>query len=146
MISTFDKAGLRFQYPENWSLTDESLDDWPKSVTVQSPGGGFCSIVLYDHGTEPNTLLEQTLSQMRAEYPELESSVVVEQFDETAATGYEMFFYCFDFLVSARVFVLRAADGRVFLFLWQAEDRDFAQVEPVFRAITTSLLREQAAE
>ena len=73
----------------------------------------------------------------------LESTAISEQFDDTEVLGYEMFFYCFDFLVCARALSVRADDGKVYLILWQAEDRDFSQVESVFRAITTSLLREQ---
>jgi hypothetical protein len=146
MVATFDHSGLRFHYPENWQINDESLVDWPRSVSVQSPGSGFWTVVQYELGTAPESLLEQTLEQMRNEYEGLESSTLVEQFEETEAIGYEMFFYCFDFLVCARAFVARMDDGKVVLILWQAEDRDFANVEPVFRAITISLLRHHAAE
>lgn len=146
MIATFNQLGLRFHYPENWTITDESTADWPKTVSVQSPGSGFWTVVQYEIGTEPESLLEQTLQQMRAEYENLESSMLFDRFDETEVMGYEMYFYCFDFLVCARAFVARADDGKVLLILWQAEDRDFLQAEPVFRAITTSLLRDQLTE
>jgi hypothetical protein len=56
-----------------------------------------------------------------------------------------MFFYCLDFLISARAFAMKAGTGQVLLMLWQAEDRDFTNYEPVFRAITISLLRELQA-
>lgn len=146
MIATFDQADIRFHYPENWKITDEVIIDWPRTVSVQSPGSGFWTLVQYDLGAEPVSLLEETLQEMRTEYENLESAAISEQFDETEVMGYEMFFYCFDFLVCARVLAIRADDGKVFLILWQAEDRDYAQVEPVFRAITTSLLREQVTE
>ena len=142
MIATFDHFGLRFQYPENWSITDESSDDWPKSVSVQSPGSGFWSVMQYDLGTDHVALLDETLQEMRTQYEDLETSVISEVFDEQDVLGYEMFFYCLDFLVCARALTVRADDGKVYLILWQAEDREYAQVEAVFRAITTSLLRE----
>jgi hypothetical protein len=146
MIATFDQPGLHFHYPENWKITDESLVDWPRTVSVQSPGSGFWTVVQYELGSDPESLLKETLDEMRAEYENLESSVVVDQFEETDVIGYEMFFYCFDFLVCARAFAARTVDGKVTLILWQAEDRDFAQMEPVFRAITISLFRDRAAD
>jgi hypothetical protein len=82
---------------------------------------------------------------MRTQYEDLESTAVSDQFDDNEVIGYEMFFYCFDFLVSARAFGARADDGKIYLILWQAEDRDYSQLESVFRAITTSLLREKIA-
>ena len=142
MTATFDKAGIRFHYPENWEIVDENLVDGPHTVSLQSPGGGFWSVMIYDRGTDTSALLRETLDQMRAEYESLESSVIFDEFDETEATGYEMFFYCLDFLICARALAMKSATGQILLMLWQAEDRDFTKYEPVFRAITTSLLRE----
>lgn len=142
MTATFDKAGIRFQYPENWEIIDENLLDSPRNVSLQSPGGGFWSLMIYDAGVEPKSLLQETLDQMRKEYENLESSVISEEFDEIQATGYEMFFYCLDFLVCARAMTVKTDSGKIMLLLWQAEDRDFTKYEPVFRAITVSLLRQ----
>lgn len=142
MTATFDKAGIRFHYPENWEIVDENFVEGPHTVSLQSPGGGFWSVMIYDLGTDTTTLLRETLDQMREEYEDLESSVIFDQFEDAEATGYEMFFYCLDFLVSARAFVVKIATGQIMLMLWQAEDRDFTKYEPVFRAITVSLLRE----
>ena len=145
MTGKFDKAGIRFHYPENWEIIDENVLDGPRTVSLQSPGGGFWTLMIYERGTDTASLLRETIEQMREEYEGLESNVILDEFDQTGATGYEMFFYCLDFLVCARVFAVKAANGQVMLMLWQAEDRDFIEYEPVFRAITVSLLRELAA-
>jgi hypothetical protein len=142
MSAVFTKAGIRFQYPENWTLVDESLLDWPRTVSLQSPGGGFWSLMKYDRGADVAALLRETLNQMREEYDSLESSVITEQFDDISSTGYEMYFYCLDFLVCAKALAIQSKGGDVLLLLWQAEDREFTKYEPIFRAITTSLLRE----
>lgn len=141
MTAVFDKAGLRFQYPENWTITDENLTDAPQTVSVQVPGGGFWSVMLYDRPAESNALLRETLDEMRREYVSLESSTISDEFEGTVAIGYEMYFYCLDFLVCARVLAMKTPDGLPLLVLWQAEDRDFTTYEPVFRAMTISLLR-----
>lgn len=145
MVASYHHPGLQFFYPDNWTITDESLADWPRTVSVQSPGSGFWTVVQYELGTTPQTLLEQTLRQMQEEYESVESATIVDQFEAVQATGFELFFYCFDFLICARILTARAADGSVLLILWQAEDREFAEAELVFRAITTSLLRGAAA-
>ena len=142
MSAVFDKAGIRFQYPENWEIVDESLLDWPRTVSLQLPGGGFWSLLMYEPGTDSASLLRETLGQMKEEYQNLESSVITEQFENVTGTGYEMYFYCLDFLVCAKTIILKAASGHVLLLQWQAEDREFAKYEPVYRAITVSLLRE----
>lgn len=144
MIATFDQGGLRFHYPENWQITDESLLEWPRTVSVQSPGSGFWTVYQYEIGADSGQLLKETLDEMRAEYDSLESSVIQESFEDHELTGYELYFYCLDFLVRARVLVGRGTDGKTVLVFWQAEDRDFDRSEPVFRAITTSLLRPPA--
>ena len=41
MPARFDKLGISFQYPENWTLDDSDALLGRKSVTVYSPGGRF---------------------------------------------------------------------------------------------------------
>lgn len=140
MTACYEKSGIRFLYPESWEITDEQLFDDPRSVSVQSPSSAFWSLMVYDLETEPQALVDQVLESMRGEYEELECSVVRDQFADVDSLGYEMCFYCLDFIVNARTFAVRAR-GRTLLFLWQAEDREFDQMEPVFRAMTVSLLQ-----
>jgi hypothetical protein len=77
---------------------------------------------------------------MREEYEGLETLEVSERLAGVDSSGCDMCFYCLDFLVNARVLATRAL-GKTLLILWQAEDREFDQLEPVFRAITISLLQ-----
>lgn len=146
MTATFHKAGIHFQYPENWEIIDENLLDAPRTVSLQCPGGGFWALMVYEPEADPEALLNETLSQMQAVYEELESSDLTEKFEDIEATGYEMYFYCFDLLVCARAMVIQDVGDQMFLMIWQAEDRDFTKYEPVFRAITISLLRNAATE
>ena len=140
MTACYERSGIRFLYPENWEITEEQLLDDPKSVTVQSPASGFWSLMVYDLETEPQTLVEQVLESMRGEYEGLECSVIRDRFADVDSLGYEMCFYCLDFIVDARALAARAR-GKTLLLIWQAEDREFEQLEPVFRAMTISLLQ-----
>jgi hypothetical protein len=56
--------------------------------------------------------------------------------------GYDLNFFYLDLTNTALIRSFRTADASC-LVLCQAEDRDFAEVGPVFRAITTSLLADR---
>lgn len=145
MTGRYDRAGLRFLYPENWKVADEHITGMPQSLTVESPGSGFWVIMVYDIEIEPAMLADQVVDSMRDEYDGLEATDVSRQFGEVKAAGFDMMFYCLDFVVHARVLALRAL-GKSILTMWQAEDREFESLEPVFHAITTSLLEPETVD
>ena len=95
--------------------------------------------MIYESPMEPRSLLDQVLTSMQAEYEGVESAVIHDQFADVESLGYDMCFYCLDFLVNARALAAQAR-GKTILILWQAEDREFDRLEPVFRAMTISLL------
>jgi hypothetical protein len=59
---------------------------------------------------------------------------------EYQVDGYELNFYCLDFLITAHVLSLRSPQGQLAV-LYQAENRDFDGLQPVFDAISASLLQ-----
>ncbi len=137
MSGHYTKLGIEFLYPENWLITDEETKSWPRSVTVQNPTGAFWSLMVYDDA-DPSALLDQVAEVMEAEYDDIEATEVTEEFAEFVASGFDLAFYCLDFLVNSRTLAVRAA-RQTYLMVWQAEDREFSELEPVFRAISTSL-------
>jgi hypothetical protein len=143
MTACYERSGIRFLYPENWRVTDEQLNDSPLSVSVESPDTGFWTLMVYDAGIDPDALIAQVLESMEDEYEGVESSAIVDRFDDVESTGCDMLFYCLDLVVNSRAFSARAR-GKTLLILWQAEDREFEELEPVFRAITTSVLRAES--
>jgi hypothetical protein len=139
MTAVYDKLGIRFLYPENWQLSDERAGASPHSVSVLSPSGALWSVDLHRSSVDAESLAGDVLKVMGEEYSDLEAEPATELIGEFAATGYDMSFYCMDLLVSARLRALRTDMGAMVL-LFQAEDRDFERLEPVFRAINLSLL------
>ena len=137
MSAVYDKQGLHFEYPENWTLDESAATDG--EVTVNSPGGGFWSVVVCGSADDPRKYAESSLSAMREEYEQLD----VEPVEETVAghrlTGYDLNFFCMDLTNSARIRAVRTLDA-VLLILCQAEDREFDHAAPVYAAMTTSLL------
>jgi len=56
MPAKFDKMGISFQYPENWTLDEEDALQGRDSVTVYTPGGGFWSVAVHPSTTDPDQL------------------------------------------------------------------------------------------
>lgn len=136
----YDKLGIRFMYPENWEIAEDDPRDEPRTVTAQNDSGAFWSITSYGQPVDPTDLAATALSALREEYEELEAEYVSETIGQTEATGYEIHFYVQQLVAAARIRVFQH-DAKMVLLLCQAEDREFDQLEPVFRAMTHSLLQ-----
>ncbi len=139
MPAVYEKMGIRFFYPDNWTLDEDEALSGNRSVTVQSPGGAFWSIVLHPPGSNPADLAAAALDALKAEYDDSEAEPVVEQLGPQEVRGYDLNFFYLDFTNTAVVRSFRIPDATC-LVLCQAEDREYVQAGPVFRAITTSLL------
>jgi hypothetical protein len=144
MPALFDDLGLRFQFPENWSLEE---DDTPgrESATVYSPGGGFWTVVLRDTKDSPATLAEEALLAMRQEYPGLDCEAAAESVGGTELVGYDLNFIYMDLISTAMIRAFHTG-ARSLVVVCQAEDRDFEKLGDVFRAITVSLVAEMGKQ
>jgi hypothetical protein len=78
MAAVYDKLGIRFQYPENWTLDEKDALEGEESVTVYSPGGAFWSVVVHPRYRDPGDLAKAALEAMQQEYEGLESEPVEE--------------------------------------------------------------------
>jgi hypothetical protein len=139
MPAQYEKLGIRFLYPENWRIEDEDLDEWPRRVSVQSPGGGYWELHVYPSRISPADLSKQVVEAMREVYEDLESEPVTEQMWNVTAQGYDLDFFCLDLLVTSQVRSFYVG-ARTYVLIYQAENREFEQQRPVFAAITKSLL------
>ena len=139
MPRVYEKLGMRFQYPDNWTLDESEALEGGNSVAVYSPGGAFWSIVVHPITSNPSDLAKAALKVMKAEYEQLDTEAVSEEVGDVELRGYDLNFYCLDLTNTALVRALRHGEN-TYLILCQADDREFAEVEPVFRAITASLV------
>jgi hypothetical protein len=139
MAATYDRLGVRFMHPENWTVSEEQADEFPLSVTLQSPGGAFWTLHIYQRPINMPALVEEGLEAMRSLYEGLEFEAASDRFAGHDARGYDMNFFCLDFVVTAKSRGV-LTDERGYLLLYQAESRDFDALEPVFQAMAVSLL------
>ena len=137
MPAEFDESGIRFQYPENWKLQRDDIDaGW--IVELQSPDTAFLMICLRGDRPKREELLEQSLSDLRDDYPELEADPVSATIADFDALGYDVSFLSFDFTNSCVMRSFQCKAGTM-LVLWQVTDVDAERIEPVFEAIVASL-------
>jgi len=145
MIAHYEQPGIRFAYPENWSVVDERLDQWPRGVSVQSPNGAYWDLKVFPSDIALNQLSAEAFGAMQQEYADIESEAVAEELFDVPAVGYNLDFFCLDLLITSRIRSLYAG-GHTLLLIYQAESREFDRQRLVFEAITKSLLDDFVAE
>ncbi len=150
MTAVYDKLGLKFLYPENWKLIEDSeigalptSDDVgsPKIISLETPDGGTAwSVHVYGPSVDGDKVLKETLSSMQEMYEDLEIAPHTQAFGDVEGQGVEALFYCLDFLIRAQLQIVETP--RFLLLFWaQAEDREFESQQLVFQALAISLLQ-----
>ncbi|MEQ8849800.1 hypothetical protein [Botrimarina sp.] len=139
MFATYDQHGVRLAFPENWLLEEDSDPEARLHLTLSSPNTAFWSLIVYPEVLDLPHVLDEAVGVLRKEYPDLESQPAEEQIAGHTLAGRDVNFICLDLTSTAR---LRACHrgASTYLLLCQAEDRELPHAQPVFDAITQSLL------
>lgn len=137
MSAEFHESGVHFRYPENWvPQRDEIENGW--IVEVQSPDPGFLLVCLRTDRPPCAELLEESLDDLRADYPDLDAEIAADQIAGYDATGYDVRFFSLDFTNTCVMRSFACKSGTV-MVLWQVTDVDSEKLEPVMKAIVASL-------
>ena len=139
MPAEFNKMGISFLYPDNWTLDEDDAKAGQESVTVFSPGGAFWSVSVHGASTDPEQLAKAALKAMEEEYKELEIDQARQTIAERKMIGYEISFYYLDMTNTASILCFRGT-GASYAIFWQSEDRELKSIQDVFLAITTSFI------
>jgi len=136
----FRRAGMSFDYPDDWRLEiDDEVHIGP-GVTVFSPDGGLWTVVLGDEAVDPRDQIEAVVAQLRRDYGDVEVEEAADEIEGWPLAGLDFHFISFDLTVTAAVRVLAAGPATYVVFC-QADDEEWDRVSPVFTAMTTSLVR-----
>lgn len=141
----FDRFGLAFDYPDNWSVDTDDSDERYAAVTVYAPGGGFWSVSGHAPGGDPRELAAAVVVQMKQEYQDLDSEEAADDVAGRRLAGFDMNFYYLDLTNTAQVRTLETSDA-IYLIICQAEDREWDEVAAVFAAMTTSFVAATGGE
>ena len=141
MPLVFQADGIRFQYPDSWRLTREDAETgW--TVSVESPETAFFMLTFDDQMPEVGLVAQTVLDALRADYPELEAEDAVESIAGQPALGHDIRFFSLDLTNTCRTRSFYSDAGTI-LVMWQTNDLELDDVEPVFRAICASLRVEE---
>jgi hypothetical protein len=149
MPGSFSGFGIRFLYPENWSISEqtEGSAEAAAGVSLETPEGAFLMVHRYPGITNPQQVIDRAVAAMREEYDPLELEEYGALASDPAAAGLEnpmleagvdLSFYVLDLLITARMLAIVDA-GDVVLVQMQAESRDFDRLEAVFAAVLKTL-------
>ena len=145
-MAQYNKLGLTFMYPENWTLSEQAedeLENAPREISLESPTGCLWVLHVFDSGTPAKGVLTEVVQGLDQQYEDFEFNPLPDcEILNYKTIGGDADFYCLDFLVTARIQVINTSEF-VFSVLNQAESRDFDKMEQVFLAITTSLLKSE---
>jgi hypothetical protein len=146
MPAVYDSLGVRFLYPENWTLEDGSDDETApdakhNAVSIYSPGGAFWSLSIYPPNQGATDLAAEVMRALRGEYNDMDVSTVTEAVEGQDLIGYDMNFIFLDMTSTAIVRAFQTPRATYVLY-YQSEDRELEQIRPVFDAISASFLRE----
>ncbi|MEZ6117536.1 MAG: hypothetical protein R3C28_13320 [Pirellulaceae bacterium] len=140
VTATFKGLGIEFNYPANWQISQDDTTDFPRTISVHSPSGAFWSLTMQAGQMLPQVAAHDFKDAISAEYDQVDVTPITVEIDGEDAVGYELDFYCLDFLVTCRV-VAFERNGLTLVLCYQGENRDYDQLFPVFEAVTHSLVR-----
>ncbi|HET6575986.1 MAG TPA: hypothetical protein VFG68_20465 [Fimbriiglobus sp.] len=137
MVQTFERSGIRFQYPANWRIEAEDVGDgW--TVTLQSQETAFALVSLRPDADSAAQVADEALAALRAEYPDLDAEPVLDDLAGQPAVGHDIDFLTLDTAILCRTRCIETAAGPL-LVMGQTSEYDREQNEPVLRAICASL-------
>lgn len=139
MPAVFNKMGIRFTYPDNWTVDETSALEGAASVTVYSPTESFWSVSLHPADVEAESLIRSAIAALKETYSDLDVEEINESIQGREIVGADVNFYCLDLTNTAQIRVFESSNCVVVVFC-QADDRDFDAIGPVFHAMTISLL------
>jgi hypothetical protein len=136
-MAVFEQDGIGFHYPDNWEMLREETEcGW--TVSVQSALTAFFMLTLDEEMPEQELMAETALDALRGEYPELEAEEALESIGGQPALGHDIRFFSLDLTNTCWTRSFYSGRGTL-LALWQANDLEMDEVEPIFRAIRASL-------
>ena len=136
-MAIFQESGIRFQYPDNWRLTREQADNgW--TVSVQSPETAFFIVSCDESMPEVDDVARTVLEALKSDYEELEAEDALESIAGQPALGHNIRFFSLDLTNTCGTRVFYTEAGTI-LLMWQTNDLELEQWEPIFHAIRASL-------
>lgn len=137
MDRVFEGHGIRFEYPEDWILHEQTSPE-EITLTVQSPESSFWSVTLILDRPDPRRVIETILETFREEYSEVDVYPSDVRLGDQPTESCELDFVCHDLIGSAFLRATVAPDFTM-LVLYQGADLELDDTQPLLEKINNSL-------
>ena len=134
MPKSFESFGVKFLYPDNWTLAERDEEGGDEGVTLELPGGGFFAVERERDGELVEELIEEVADSLAEDYGDVEREEVELPGASDQERCVEFRFYYLDLLIISRLTIMKL-DGVTLVVQMQAESRDFDANEMVFEAL-----------
>lgn len=136
-IAEYENHGVRFHYPSEWELSEQTSDN-ETSISVQSDGTSFWTVVLLKSRPDPEVVLESVVEAFELDYEEVDVLTHVGSLCGLPALGRDLDFVCYDLVNSAIARAFQTSEKTV-LVLFQGTDHELVSTRSRLEAITASL-------
>ena len=119
---------------------DPGDDAANEQVVVTSPHTAFWQLSKHPAGVDLEAIFDEVLATLRSEYKEIEVEPDDDQLEGHAVRGFTVNFFYLDLTNTTWLRGIETPDAS-YVLVCQAEDREFDQVQLVFRAMLASVLR-----
>lgn len=136
-LRDYHRHGVRFQFPSDWELTEQSTDD-ETTISVQSAGTSFWTVVLLKSRPDPEQVLSTVVDAFEQDYEDVDVTSSVGSLGGMPSLGREIDFVCYDLVNSATLKVCQTSDMTV-MVLHQGTDHEMEATGDQMLAMTASL-------
>lgn len=143
MPAVFEKSGIRFEYPENWTVDHSDDGEGGDQVVVSSPETAFWHLSQHPREVELDPLFDEVLATLRSEHQDIEVEPTRNDLEDFELEGFNVNFICLDLTNTCWLRACRTPSATL-LLICQAEDREFERISAVFLAMLASVLRNLA--
>jgi len=140
----FEKHGIYFEYPDDWTLTEES-GDTETTLTVEGPGTTFWSVTIVSGRPDSERLMESALVPFREMYPEHDVYESREKICLLPTVARDLDFVCLELISRACLRTCEASDFSL-LVLYQTSELDDDAIKTALHEITDSLICSEMLE
>lgn len=137
MNRVFEGHGIRFEYPDDWILHEQSSPE-ELTLTVHSPDTSFWSLTLLFDRPDPQHVIDSVLETFREEYTEIDVYPSDARLNDQPTNACELDFVCHDLIGSAFLRAVAASDFTL-LVLYQGADLELDDLQPLLEKVTRSL-------
>lgn len=144
MSAVFHKHGVRFEYPTDWSVTEDATAT-EVCITVSNDCASFWSLTLFFDRPSPEDVAETVVRAFEDEYESVDVYPTNADVGSVPAVGADLEFLALDLTNSAYVRVCRT--GRfTAVVLYQGTDHELAKGLPELEAISSTIEFEQTED